>query len=87
MKQPRFLRSITYTGGSGLWFVFHDDKLVLVRDGDGARLPRESDLPDLAIDADAAAMLGYLDGVPCLAYGRAHGTLAAEMQLVDLRQA
>ncbi len=87
MKQPRFLRSITYTGGSGLWFVFHDDKLVLVRDGDGARLPRENDLPDLANDADAASMLGYLDGVPCLAHASAHSTLAAETELVDLRQA
>ena len=68
MDRPQFLRSADWDGGApdtARWFLFVQDRLVLMNEDNRLQVPTTATLASLELHPDRAALLGYCDMTPC----------------------
>jgi NAD+ diphosphatase len=90
MDHPRFLRSADWNGGApdaARWFLFAQDRLVLVNEDNRLQVPDTATLTSLELHPDRAALLGYFDMTPCFVGELTTPDLLLPLQLIDLREA
>jgi NAD+ diphosphatase len=90
MPLPPFVRRFQATDAhvnGAYWCTFVNDRLLLIQDGDRLLLPTSALLEQHALQPDGAALLGYLEDVPCYVARLAEIADQPQFQLVDLRQA
>lgn len=90
MERSRFLRqadSSALPNEHARWLIFVDDNLVVLPDGDAARLPDATTLVALGVTPQSPALLGYDDDVPCFLGVLAADELTSPLQAIGLRQA
>lgn len=60
-------RAPAEAGESDLWFLFHDQRLLVRHEGDSLSIPRSSDLKRFELAPMPKEFLGWLDECPCYA--------------------
>jgi NAD+ diphosphatase len=90
MDHPRFLRSAASDGvapDAARWFLFVQDRLVLVKEDNRLQIPDTATLARLELHPHRASLLGYLDMTPCFVGELTQPDLLLPLQLIDLREA
>jgi len=66
------------TADSDLWFIIHEEKLAVRKDGDGCSVPRFSEVKQVQGLLDSAQYFGLKDGSPCFFSGLADPGMLAD---------
>lgn len=90
MQPSRFLRQadlLALPSQYARWFIFVDDNLVVLPDGETARVPDAQTLSEIGVSPQDSALLGYDDDMPCFLGRLASTELMPPLQAIGLRQA